>query len=185
MANLGKKGDLYVARFRFGGKEYKKSLKTTHKADAKAAMHGIERVIHGLTTGMLQIPLGIDPGDFIISGGTLKETARPRRRVPALSALIDEYLANLSHKAPSSVYTEGVHLRNLKRKLGSKAEAPADRIAHRDLELFLQARLKERTPSTVHKQGAGYNYLALQVGRRPRLPRHLPGDRPDPHQRGG
>jgi hypothetical protein len=33
VANLGKKGDVYVARFRYGGKEYKKSLKTTRKAD--------------------------------------------------------------------------------------------------------------------------------------------------------
>ncbi len=152
MANLGKKGDLYVARFRYQGKEYKKSLKTTQAADARPAMHGIERALHGLTTGLLQIPPGVDPGDFILSGGTLREAARPRRRVPPLSALIDEYLANLSHKAPSTAYTEGVHLRNLKGKLGLKADAPADRIAHRDLELYLQARLKERTPSTVHKE---------------------------------
>ena len=152
MANLGKKGELYVARFRYGGKEYKKSLKTDRVGDARAALKGVERIIHGLTTGMVQVPAGVDPGDYIVSGGTLREPPRPRRRVPSLSALIDEYLANLSHKAPSSVYTEGVHLRNLKRKLGSKAEAPADRIAHRDLEHYLQARLKERTPSTVHKE---------------------------------
>jgi integrase len=152
MANLGKKGDLYVARFRFQGKEYKKSLKTEQAADARAAMHGIERAIHGLTTGLLQIPPGVDPGDFIVSGGTLREARSTRRRVPSLADLIDDYLANLSHKAASSVYTEGVHLRNLKKKLGPRADAPADRIARRDLEHYLQARLKERTPSTVHKE---------------------------------
>src|SRR5206468_3528435 len=43
-------------------------------------------------------------------------------------------------------------LRNLRRKLGPRAEAPADRTGRRDLELYLQARLKERTPSTVHKE---------------------------------
>ena len=69
MANLGRKGDLFVARFRYQGKEYKKSLKTTRLADAQAAMHGIERAIHGLTTGLLQVPPGVDPGDFIVSGG--------------------------------------------------------------------------------------------------------------------
>jgi integrase len=152
MANLGKKGDLFVARFRYQGKEYKKSLRTSRRADAEAAMHGVERALHGLATGLIQVPPGVDPGDFILSGGTLRQAARPRRRVPPLSALIDEYLANLSHKAPSSAYTEGVHLRNLKRKLGVRVEAPADRIAHRDLEQYLQARLKERTPSTVHKE---------------------------------
>lgn len=38
------------------------------------------------------------------------------------------------------------------RHLGARAEAPADRGTHRDLEQFLQARLKVRTPATVHKE---------------------------------
>ncbi len=81
MANLGTKDDLLVARFLFVGKEYKKSLKTTRRADAEAAMHSIERAIHGLATGMLQLPGGVNPGDFILSGGTLKQAARRRQRV--------------------------------------------------------------------------------------------------------
>lgn len=152
MANLGKKGDVFVARFRYEGKEYKKSLKTTRKADAEAAMHAVERAIHGLATGMLQIPPGVDPGDFILSGGTLKQAARRRPRVPTLASLIEEYLDGQGHKARSTAYTEGVHLRNLLKKLGTRADAPADRVAHRDLESYLQARLKERSPSTVGKE---------------------------------
>jgi integrase len=152
MANLGRKGDLYVARFRFQGKEYKKSLKTSRLADARAALLGIERAIHALTTGLTEVPVGVDPGDFIVSGGTIKAAAKPRRRARSLAELIDGYLANQAHKAPSSVYTEGVHLRNLRRQLGAKVEAPADRIVQRDLEQYLQARLKERSPSTVDKE---------------------------------
>ena len=78
MANLGKKGDLFVARFRYGGKEYKKSLKTDRLADARAALKGIERIIHGLTTGLVQVPAGVDPGDYIVSGGTLREPLKPK-----------------------------------------------------------------------------------------------------------
>jgi integrase len=152
MANLGKKGELYVARFRYDGKEYKKSLKTTCLADARAALGGVERVLHGLATGLIQVPPGVDPGDFILSGGTLKDRPKTRRRSQPLTALIAEYLAGQGHKARSSVYTEGIHLRNLVRHLGARAEAPADRITHRDLEQFLQARLKVRTPATVHKE---------------------------------
>ncbi len=107
MANLGRKGDLFVARFRFQGKEYKKSLKTTRKVDAQAALLGIERAIHALTIGLTEVPPGVDPGDFIVSGGTLKAAARPRRRCRPLAALIEDYLANQAHKAPSSVYTKG------------------------------------------------------------------------------
>src|SRR4051812_15500399 len=104
MANLGKKGDLYVARFRYAGMEFKKSLRTSNLADARAAMHAVERAIHGLTTGLLQIPPGVDPGDFILSGGTLKQAAPRRQRVPSLATLIGEYLENQAHKAPSTAY---------------------------------------------------------------------------------
>jgi hypothetical protein len=131
IANLGKKGELSVARFRHEGREYKKSLKTREAVDSRAAMHCIERVIHALATGLIQIPAGVDAGDFIVSGGTLREARKPRPRTPALADLIDEYLGNLSHKAASSVYTEGVHLRNLKKQLGARADVPADRIVRR------------------------------------------------------
>src|SRR4051794_39414920 len=126
MANLGKKGDVYIARFRYQGKEYKRSLKTRHLPDARAAINGVERAIHGLTTGLIQVPPEVDPGDFVVSGGSLKAAVRPRRKAPSLSALIDEYLASQAHKAPSSVYTEGIHLNNFKRKLGSRADSPVD-----------------------------------------------------------
>jgi integrase len=152
MANLGKKGDVFVARFRYQGKEYKKSLKTSCLADARAALHGIERAVHGLATGMTHVPPGVDPGDFIVSGGTIKEAARPRRRVSTLATLIEEYLSNQGQKAASSVYTERIHLKNFRVHLGGRVDGPADRITHRDLELFLQARLKERSPSTVRKE---------------------------------
>jgi integrase len=152
MASLGKKGDLYVARFRYQGQEYKRSLKTTRPEDARGAMMGVERAIHGLTTGMIQMPAGADVGDFIVSGGTLKEMNRPRRKVDPLSELVQVYLAAQSHKAASSVYTEGIHLGNLLKHLESRAAIPADKVVHRDLDQFLQARLKERTSSTVHKE---------------------------------
>ncbi len=45
-----------------------------------------------------------------------------------------------------------MHLRNLARKLGDRVQAPADRIARRDVEQYLQARLKEPSPSTVDKE---------------------------------
>ena len=71
-------------------------------------MHSVERALHGLVTGLIQVPPGIDPGDFILSGGTLKEPRRSRGRVPTLSTLIEEYLGSLCHKAASTAYTEGV-----------------------------------------------------------------------------
>jgi integrase len=152
LANLGRKGEIYVARFRWDGKEYKKSLKTTNLADARAALKAVERTIHGLTTGLIQVPDRVDPGDFILSGGKRTEGKKPRRPPLTLAALIDAYLTNQSHKAASSVVTERIHLNNFKSGLGRKADSPIERIECRDLESYLQARLKERTAVTVHKE---------------------------------
>ncbi|WP_435011612.1 hypothetical protein P12x_002932 [Tundrisphaera lichenicola] len=71
MANHGKKGDLPMSGFRYLGKKYKKLLTITQSGDARPAMHVIERAIHGLATGLLRIPTGVDPGDFIVSVGIL------------------------------------------------------------------------------------------------------------------
>ena len=152
VANLGRKGDIYVARFRYLSKEYKKSLKTSNVADARAAMHGVEQAIHRLTTGMMQVPPGVDPGDFILSGGTLKQAAALRANVPTIASLIDDYLANQSHIAISYLYTQAVHLRNFRKTLGKRVDMPCDRVSHRDLEQHLQSRLKERTADTVAKE---------------------------------
>src|SRR5579884_46600 len=168
MANLGKKNGVYLARFRYQGKEYKRSLKTNDRKSAEAAMHRVEEALHRLAIGLIQIPTDIDPGDFILKGGTF--TRRPILRQPStLDAAVDEYLSNIRHLAESNRYTIGVHLRNLKKHLLNKNGVPLDRIEQRDLEGFLQARLKERAHTTVSKEretianffdwAVGYGYL--------------------------
>ena len=132
-------------------------------------MHLIEQTVHRLTTGMIQVPAGVDPGDFILSGGTAKRAIERRTSVPSVNGLIAEYLTQQSHVAGTYLATQTTHLRNFCRKLGSRADLPCDRIAHRDLEHFLQARLKERTADTVSKErftlvklfewGVAYSYL--------------------------
>src|SRR5262249_11341591 len=42
MANLGRKGDIYLIRFRYGGQQYKRSLKTKEKAEAEASKNSVE-----------------------------------------------------------------------------------------------------------------------------------------------
>ena len=156
MANLGQKGGVYVARFRFQGKEYKKSLGTGDRAGAQAALAQVELTLHRLLVGLVKVPAGVDPGDYVVSGGTLEAPVAkaPVRAVPSVSATIDAYLANLGHLAPSNRSTVGTHLRNLAKKLGTKAKAPVDRVEQRDLEAFLQARLRERSHTTVAKERA-------------------------------
>jgi len=134
MANLGQKDGIYHIRFRYLGREYKKSLKTRQKSAADAARNLVELTIHRLTTGQITLPVDVDPGDFILSGGTFRPP-QPLRdlvatpQVPSLLALIDAY--RISQKpllAPSYHASQSMHLRHLVRHLGPLADAPADRV---------------------------------------------------------
>jgi len=154
MANLGMKNGVYLARFRFGGQEYKRSLKTTDLKAARAAMHRVEDALHRLAINTLTVPAGVDAGDFIVSGGTLTAPrARfPRRAAVSVDEAIHEYQENLAHLAVSNRATVRGHLRNLTKSLKSKAVAPLDQVTPRDLEAFLQTRLRQRAHSTVKKE---------------------------------
>lgn len=68
MAHLSRKGDWYVARFTYLGKEHKKSLKTRDREDAEAALHNVESRIHALLRGLKQVPANVDTGDYIVWG---------------------------------------------------------------------------------------------------------------------
>lgn len=85
MANLIQKDGIYVVRFRFESKEYKRSLKTRDKTAADAARNSVGLTIHRLLTGMLRVPHDVDPGDFIVSGGT-QAAPRVARKVQAARA---------------------------------------------------------------------------------------------------
>jgi integrase len=154
MANLGQKNGVYLARFRFQGKEYKRSLRTPDRKNAEAAMHRVEDALHRLAVRLISVPAGVDPGDFIVSGGTLTSPAPApgRRTVPTFGSAVQEFLGDLGHLAESNRYTIGVHLRNLQKKLVRQVDAPLDQVERRDLEAYLQARLKERAHTTVSKE---------------------------------
>jgi integrase len=154
MANLSKKNGVYLARFRFEGKEYKRSLKTADRKAAEGAMHRVEDALHRLTIRVISVPEGVDPGDFIVSGGTLTTPTPtlPAPRVPTVKEAVDEYTNNLGHLAPSNRNTVRGHLRTLLKKLGARAESSLAKVQLRDLEDVLQARLRERSPTTVSKE---------------------------------
>jgi len=66
MANIGEKNGVFYVRFRFRGKEFKKSLKIRSRSDADAARCLVELTIHRIATGQISLPPKIDAGDFIV-----------------------------------------------------------------------------------------------------------------------
>ena len=63
MANVSQKNGVFHVRFRYAGKQYKKSLRTRDPAAAQAACHLVELTIYRLTTGQL-LSLLIIPSAF-------------------------------------------------------------------------------------------------------------------------
>ena len=163
MASLDQKNGVFVIRFRYGGKQFKKSLRTRDETDADGALHLVQHTIYRLTTGQLEIPPGVDPGDFIVSGG--KMTAPPPAADPptapslSLAALIEKYLAAQFTKARSSMSTERTHLTNLKRVLGSVSDGPCDEINRAHLTSFLQQRREQRAADTAKKERMTIQHL--------------------------
>jgi integrase len=163
MASLDQKNGVFVIRFRYGGKQFKKSLRTRDETDADGALHLVQHTLYRLTTGQLEIPPGVDPGDFIVSGG--KMTAPPPAADPptapslSLAALIEKYLAAQFTKARSSVSTERTHLTNLKRALGSVSDGPCEKITHGHLTSFLQHRREQRAADTAKKERMTIQHL--------------------------
>src|SRR5215210_4440995 len=74
------KSGFFRVRFRYppkGGRKYNpsKTLKITDEGKAHAKCELVEETIRLLERGVIKVPEGIDPGEFIVSGGTL--TAKP------------------------------------------------------------------------------------------------------------
>lgn len=157
MANLGQKAGIYLIRFRFQGKEYKKSLKLRDRTDAEAARNLVELTIHRLKTGQVALPADIDPGDFIVCGGTTLhqpvEPRTPKVTLPSTRQLAEEYGESVKDLlAPSYHYSQVMHLRHLMRHLGDLADAPCDQVSFRDLDRYLKKRLAERHANTVERE---------------------------------
>src|SRR4029079_7067301 len=156
MANLGSKNGNYHVRFRYRGKEFKKSLKTRTAGEARAALHSVEQTLHRLYIGLLEVPQGVCPGDFIISGGTLREaktTPSLPIELPTTRELMRDYLIAQQHLlAPSYHASQAIHFRHLDRYLGDLVDRPCDRVGFRDLDGYLKKRLAERHPNTVERE---------------------------------
>lgn len=145
-----------------GGKRYKRSrtLKIRDERRADAVCGLVEETIRDLGRGVLTIPEGIDPGDFILSGG--KFTARPEVVVPSkaitLRDIIDRYDASNQCKEASSRATERIHYKHLLRIIGGGAVV--EHLEKKDVQAYVDRRAaetykrtgKKTMPQTIKKE---------------------------------
>ena len=131
----------YRLRFRFAGRGCKRSLGTTSKREAIAAQVRFEETLRLVESGRLTIPPETDPIAFLLSDGRATNT-KPLKLV-TLGQLLDSYQEELppGAKEDSTLYTEGIHLRHLKRLL--KVRQSAVSLTLSDLQGYVNKRLRE------------------------------------------
>ncbi len=116
----------YRVRFRYGGRQFKRSLKTQDEDKAKITLDRIEEMIALLERGLVEMPPNVDPGQFIVTDGKLVKKPVVEK-VVTLSDLFDRYREMLPEgaKETSTTTTERIHFNHLKRHLGGKTVVQA------------------------------------------------------------
>jgi hypothetical protein len=85
----------YKIGFRFAGRKFKKSLKTSDRRHAEAIAGGAEKTLLRLEQGLLDLPLGADLVSFVLSDGKRAEKLKAPEALD-LQELADQYRAACS-----------------------------------------------------------------------------------------
>jgi integrase len=138
----------YHVRFNYGGKEFRRSLKTKDASIAESGAKRVEETLMRLERGWLTMPSDADPGIFIASGGeraakTIVAASSPVKPM-TLGQLHEAYKADLpaDAKEGSTRYTEGIHLRHLTRILGT--DTPVESIGLKEAQRYAAKRAKQQ-----------------------------------------
>jgi len=149
---------LYQLVFRFGGRRFKKALKTTQMDVAEAARVRLDESLRLVANGRLPIPDGADIPTFLLSDGKLN--GKPT--LPAtltLAKLFQGYLEHLPDgmMESNSLYTAKIHMAHFERVLGKAF--PIKWLTLDDLQGYVQQRGKEKgrrqgkvSPTTMRKE---------------------------------
>lgn len=159
-----KASDRYRIRFRYGGKPFKRSLKTSEEREALSILGRVEETIRLMERGRLDLPPDADPGVFILSDGKLnrKATTEQGRTVRNLVTLYQKSLPKDS-KAPTTLKTEDTHVSHLLKHL--RASKLAQTVTAADMQTYIERRLRDKyrdkpiRPDTVKKEVATFRLI--------------------------
>lgn len=117
MASLEQRGERYRIVFRFDGRKFQLTLKTTEESEAASCLVRLEENLRLVERGRLVVPPGADLPTFLLSDGRLTE--KPKFIKPiTLKELHDRYLETHGNGAmeANSLETVAMHLRHFIRR---------------------------------------------------------------------
>jgi integrase len=166
MSSLEQRGTgQYHLVFRFGGRKFKKALKTTQTDVAEAARVRLDENLRLVATGRLVIPEDADIPTFLLSDGKLNE--KPSLSAPlTLSKFFQDYLGQLPDGSmeSNSLYTAKIHMVHFERILGEKFSVRSMGLF--DLQRYVRERGKEKgrrdafvSPTTIRKELATFSAI--------------------------
>lgn len=129
-------------RFRYGKREFKRSLKTADEKEARAALARAEETLSLVHRGVLELPRDADPTVFFLSQG--RTAKRNVSLSVSLKELFEKYERNLpTHaKEASTIETEQTHLRHFRKHFPTSRSASS--ITTHDVQLFVNKQLKRK-----------------------------------------
>ena len=142
MASLEKRNDSYRIVFRFGGRKFSRSLKTTDEKSAALSLARLEDNLRRLELGTLTIEPDDDVVAVLLSSGRISR--RPQAsRVETIESLLDQHLANIPEGSIEANTRSMlmIHARHLKRLLGKRTQTAKLELS--DLQAYVNKRSQE------------------------------------------
>ncbi len=140
---LDPKSKRYRIRFRYGGQEFKRSIKTRSKKEAGAILGRVEETLILIERGRLEVPTDADPATFILSDGKQKSKPKVHQKV-TLGELFDLYESNRveNAKEETTISTEQIHIAHLRKRLPMRLAAQA--LEFGQLQGYVTDRLQDK-----------------------------------------
>ena len=150
--------------FRWGGHQFKKTVKTTNRSDAEAILVRLKENIGLIERGRLQIPPETDIATFLLSDGKMTQTPKiePQPKPLTLEELRDLYVDALSHGTleADSRQTVKMHLKHFVMTFG--VQFPIAKLTLEDLQRHVERRARKKyrglplSPIMLRKEMASF-----------------------------
>jgi integrase len=160
----------YKVCFRYGGRRFKKSLKTDDRAEAEILVGGVEKNLLRLEQGLLELPESADIVSFVLSDGKRRE----RPNAPC-SLTLEELFQKYKEQMPpgtmeaNSLETVELHMKHFLRHLGTRFIVQKLTLAV--LQSYVASRSRDRkrpiSPITIKKEVTSLSSIwnwATQMG---------------------